>query len=104
MGFALTTPARAQNAPICQYCLLDGSHPDTSGMVLCRYETLARCMAGRNSFNDTCYVNPQYGGRRRWAGSAARRARLQGTDAFGERQGPLGGRGADFGADREMAR
>jgi len=64
-GFALAIPASAQNAPTYQYCLLDGSHPNTAGMVLCRYETLAQCMASRNSFNDTCYVNPQYGGRRK---------------------------------------
>lgn len=64
-GFALAAPAHAQNAPVYQYCLLDGSHPNTSGMVLCRYETLAQCMASRNSFNDTCYVNPQYAARRR---------------------------------------
>jgi hypothetical protein len=64
-GFALATPAVAQNAPTYQYCLLDGSHPNTAGMVLCRYETLAQCMASRNSFNDTCYTNPQYASRRK---------------------------------------
>ena len=58
-------PTLQQNAPTYQYCLLDGSHPDTVGMVLCRFETLAQCMASRNSFADTCYVNPQYAGRRR---------------------------------------
>ncbi len=58
-------PASAQNAPVYQYCLLDGSHPNTAGRVLCRFETIAQCMASRNSFNDTCYINPQFAGRRR---------------------------------------
>lgn len=58
-------PASAQNAPVYQYCLLDGSHPNTAGMVLCRFETIAQCLASRNSFNDTCYVNPQFAGRRK---------------------------------------
>jgi hypothetical protein len=59
------TPVSAQNAPAYPYCLLDGSHPNTAGMVLCRFETIAQCMASRNSFNDTCYVNPQFAGRRK---------------------------------------
>jgi hypothetical protein len=65
-GLAMAaTPASAQNAPVYQYCLLDGSHPNTAGMVLCRFENLAQCMASRNSLNDTCYVNPQFSGRRK---------------------------------------
>jgi len=65
-GLAIAAmPASAQNAPVYQYCLLDGSHPNTAGMVLCRFETIAQCMASRNSFNDTCYINPQFAGRRR---------------------------------------
>jgi hypothetical protein len=63
--FTCAATASAQNAPTYQYCLLDGSHPNTSGMVLCRFDTLAQCLASRNSFNDTCYVNPQYAQRRR---------------------------------------
>jgi hypothetical protein len=65
-GLAIAAmPASAQNAPVYPYCLLDGSHPNTAGMVLCRFETIAQCMASRNSFNDTCYINPQFAGRRR---------------------------------------
>ncbi len=64
IGLPWALPASAQNAPTYRYCLLDGSHPDSAGMVLCRFETLAQCMASRNSFNDTCHVNPEYTGRR----------------------------------------
>ncbi len=48
-----------------RYCLMSGSHRDTAGMVLCRFDTLAQCMASRNGFGDTCYINPQYTGRRK---------------------------------------
>ena len=65
IGLPWALPASAQNAPIYRYCLLDGSHPDTAGMVLCRFDTLAQCMASRNGFGDTCYINPQYTGRRK---------------------------------------
>jgi hypothetical protein len=43
---------------------MDNSSRDTAGMVLCRFETLAQCLASRNSFADTCYINPQYSPRR----------------------------------------
>jgi hypothetical protein len=65
MGLLWAAPASAQNAPAYRYCLLDGSHPDTTGMVLCRFDTLGQCMASRNSLNDTCYVNPEFPGRRK---------------------------------------
>ena len=59
-------PASAQTpSSDYRYCLMDGSHRDTVGMVLCRYNTLAQCMASRNSFGDTCYINPEYTGRRK---------------------------------------
>ena len=59
-------PASAQTpSSAYRYCLMDGSHRDTVGMVLCRYNTLAQCMASRNGFGDTCYINPQYTGRRK---------------------------------------
>ena len=59
-------PASAQTpSSAYRYCLMDGSHRDTVGMVLCRYNTLAQCMASRNSFGDTCYINPEYTGRRK---------------------------------------
>jgi hypothetical protein len=58
-------PASAQTpSSAYRYCLMDGSHRDTVGMVLCRFNTLAQCMASRNSFGDTCYINPEYTGRR----------------------------------------
>jgi hypothetical protein len=59
-------PASAQT-PVSayRYCLMSGGSRDTSGMVLCRYDTLAQCMASRNGFGDTCYINPQYTGRRK---------------------------------------
>ena len=60
------TPASAQTpSSAYRYCLMNGSHRDTVGMVLCRYNTLAQCMASRNSFGDTCYINPEYTGRRK---------------------------------------
>lgn len=65
IGLLWAAPASAQNAPTYRYCLLDGSHPDTTGMVLCRFETFEQCMASRNSFNDTCHVNPEFTGRRK---------------------------------------
>ena len=59
-------PASAQTpSSAYRYCLMDGSHRDTVGMVLCRYNTLAQTMASRNSFGDTCYINPEYTGRRK---------------------------------------
>ena len=59
-------PASAQTpSSAYRYCLMNGSHRDTVGMVLCRYNTLAQCMASRNSFGDTCYINPEYTGRRK---------------------------------------
>ena len=60
------TPASAQTpSSASRYCLMSGSHRDTVGMVLCRFDTLAQCMASRNGFGDTCYINPQYTGRRK---------------------------------------
>lgn len=62
----LQTPATAQTpSSAYRYCLMSGSHRDTAGMVLCRYNTLAQCMASRNGFGDTCYINPEYTGRRK---------------------------------------
>ena len=62
----MSSPASAQTpSSAYRYCLMDGSHRDTVGMVLCRFNTLAQCMASRNSFGDTCYINPQYTGRRK---------------------------------------
>ena len=59
-------PASAQTpSSAYRYCLMNGSHRDTVGMVLCRFNTLAQCMASRNGFGDTCYINPQYTGRRK---------------------------------------
>ena len=64
-GLLWAASASAQTAPTYRYCLLDGSHPESAGMVLCRVDTLEQCMASRNSFNDTCHVNPDYTGRRK---------------------------------------
>jgi hypothetical protein len=60
----MQSAAIAQNAPTYRYCLMDGSSRDTSGAVLCRFSTLAQCLASRNSFGDTCYINPEYGRRK----------------------------------------
>ena len=57
-------PASAQTAPTYRWCLMHGSPHDMAGIVLCRFETQAQCMASRNSFADTCYVNPEYAVRR----------------------------------------
>jgi hypothetical protein len=57
----LPIAAQAQSkAPIYRYCLMENSHRGPWGMTLCRFDTLAQCMASRNSLIDTCYVNPQY--------------------------------------------
>jgi hypothetical protein len=59
-------PASAQTpSSAYRYCLMSGSHRDTVGMVLCRFDTLAQCMASRNGFGDTCYINPEFTGRRK---------------------------------------
>ncbi|HEX5777655.1 MAG TPA: DUF3551 domain-containing protein [Xanthobacteraceae bacterium] len=57
-------PASAQTARTYRWCLMHGGPRDMAGMVLCRFETLAQCMASRNSFADTCYINPEYTARR----------------------------------------
>ncbi len=58
------THASAQTARTYRWCLMHGAPHDMAGMVLCRFETLAQCMASRNSFADTCYINPEYAARR----------------------------------------
>ena len=64
--WGMAGPASAQTpSSAYRYCLMSGSHRDTVGMVLCRFDTLAQCMASRNGFGDTCYINPQYTGRRK---------------------------------------
>jgi len=54
----------AQNAPTYRYCMMNNSHPGNIGSVLCRYSTIAQCLASRHSFADTCYINPEYGRRK----------------------------------------
>lgn len=63
-AIGMQSAAFAQNAPIYRYCMMDNSLPGNIGSVLCRYSTLAQCLASRHSFADTCYINPEYGRRK----------------------------------------
>jgi len=63
-AIGMQSAAFAQNAPIYRYCMMNNSHPGNIGSVLCRYSTIAQCLASRHSFADTCYINPEYGRRK----------------------------------------
>jgi hypothetical protein len=57
-------PAFAQaRAPVHRYCLLERSGGGSGGTggeaMLCRFNTLAQCMASKTGNTDTCIVNPQ---------------------------------------------
>jgi hypothetical protein len=57
--------ASAQNrAPVYRYCLMNNSHPGEVGSLLCRFDTLAQCLASRHSLGDTCLINPELVGRK----------------------------------------
>lgn len=61
-AIGMQTQALAQSkAPIYRYCLLEGSGSfrGGGGATLCRFNTLAQCLASRNSFADTCIINPE---------------------------------------------
>ncbi len=57
-------PASAQTTRTYRWCLLQGAPHDMAGIVLCRFDTVAQCMESRNSFADSCYINPEYAARR----------------------------------------
>jgi hypothetical protein len=63
-AIGMQSAAIAQNAPTYRYCMMNNSHPGNIGSVLCRYSTIAQCLASRHSFADTCYINPEYGRRK----------------------------------------
>jgi hypothetical protein len=65
VGLIHTTAFAQTPVSAYRYCLMSGSHRGTAGMVLCRFDTLAQCMASRDGFGDTCYINPQYTGRKK---------------------------------------
>jgi hypothetical protein len=61
-AIGMQTEALAQTkAPIYRYCLLEasGGRHGGGGSTLCRFNTIAQCMASRNSFADTCIINPE---------------------------------------------
>lgn len=60
IGMQAAAMAQSGNAPVYRYCLMDNSFEGSNGSVLCRYQTLAQCMASRNTLADSCYVNPRY--------------------------------------------
>ena len=63
LGFAIGIQgdARAQNAPVYRYCLQEtGDFNGGLAQLLCRYNTLAQCMASRTGSADFCYLNPAY--------------------------------------------
>lgn len=70
LAIALVTPmiagtaAHAQNAPVYRYCLEQRfGFLDTA--TLCRFNTLAQCVASKTGPADFCYLNPAYRGSRR---------------------------------------
>jgi hypothetical protein len=61
----LQTAAEAQRAPVYRYCLIEYLGPrGGGGTIWCRYNTLAQCLASRSSPSDSCFLNPEYTGRR----------------------------------------
>jgi hypothetical protein len=68
VGFAIGIQggAWAQNAPVYRYCLQEagGGIHGGAAQLLCRYNTLAKCMASRTSSADLCYLNPAYKSRK----------------------------------------
>lgn len=52
--------SKKPNAPVYQWCLLEGGgYRSGGGGTLCRFNTFAQCLASRNSFADTCIINPE---------------------------------------------
>ena len=52
--------AQFQKAPVYRYCLFDqGGGGRFGGAMLCRFNTLAQCMAARTSLIDSCIINPE---------------------------------------------
>jgi hypothetical protein len=50
-----------------RYCLETGDGGDQGGgggSLLCRYETLAQCMASKTTQGDRCMLNPRLAGQR----------------------------------------
>lgn len=60
LGMQAAAVAQQQKAPIYRYCLLEaGGFRSGGGSTLCRFNTLAQCLQSRNSFADTCIINPE---------------------------------------------
>ena len=62
IGMQAEALAQSQpKAPIYRYCLLEasGGFRGGGGSTLCRFNTIAQCLASRNSFADTCIINPE---------------------------------------------
>ena len=53
--------AFAQTAKVYRYCLLEssGGWRSGGGSTLCRFDTLAQCIASKTGISDTCIINPQ---------------------------------------------
>ncbi len=60
-GVVFKTAAQAQGR-VYAYCLESGDAGGGS-TVNCTYESLDQCRASKGSPSDTCYANPQRGGR-----------------------------------------
>ncbi|HLL28187.1 MAG TPA: DUF3551 domain-containing protein [Xanthobacteraceae bacterium] len=60
-GIAFQTAAAAQGK-IYPYCLEYGDS-DGGSTINCAYESLDQCRASKTGPADTCYANPQRGGR-----------------------------------------
>jgi hypothetical protein len=50
---------RKSSAPVYRYCLFSGGPGGLAGATLCRFNTLAQCLASRAAFGDTCIINPE---------------------------------------------
>jgi hypothetical protein len=59
--------AQQQKAPVYRYCLLEagGGWRGGGGPMLCRFNTYAQCAQSKNSFADSCIINPELTFRRR---------------------------------------
>jgi hypothetical protein len=61
-GIASEAFAQVQT-PVYRYCLLERSGGGSGGIggeaMLCRFNTLAQCMASKTGNSDTCIINPE---------------------------------------------
>jgi hypothetical protein len=62
VGIQAEAFAQVQKAPVYRYCLLErgsGTRGGGGESTLCRFNTLAQCMASKTGITDTCIINPE---------------------------------------------